>query len=192
MSAAAGEVVHAFRPTIFSRERTFRLRDDALVVDDGAAPRTIPLANVAAVRIYRQPGGGMGPAIRRAVVTLVGGDTLVVQSSHYLGFARIEDRAASYRALVGALVERVARANPAARVTVGHSWLAWSLWLALLVGAIAVLALGAIVLVQREFPLAVLLYVGIVAAFVPTMWRVVRDSRPRAGDPHALPVGIFD
>jgi hypothetical protein len=192
LSAAAGEVVHAFRPTIFARERTFRLGDDALVVEDGATTRTIPLASVVAVRIYKQPGGGMGPAIRRAIVTLAGGETLVVQSSHYLGFARIEDRAASYRAFAAALVERVLRANPSARITVGHSWLAWSLWLALLVGAIAVLALGAILLVQREFPLAALLYIGIVAAFVPTMWRVVRDSRPRAGDPHALPAAIFE
>lgn len=186
------EIAHAFRPTIFARERSFRLRDDALVVDDGEAARTIPLAQVVAVRVYRQPGAGMGPTIRRAVVTLAGGESLVAQSTHYLGFARTEDRAGSYRAFVASLCERVARANPRARVTVGHSWLAWSMWLALLVGALAVLALGAVVLVREAFPLAALLYVGIVAAFVPTMWRVVRDSRPRPGDPNALPAGILD
>ena len=186
------EVVHAFRPTIFSRERGFRLGADALVVDDGNGSRTIPLAHVAAVRVYKQPGAGFGPAIRRAIVRLADGATLVVQNTHYLGFARIEDRAASYRAFVTALVERVARANPAARVTVGHSWLAWSMWLALLVAALAMLALGVAVIASRDFPLEAVLYVGIVAAFVPTMWRVVRDSRPRVGDPHALPAGLLD
>ena len=53
------EIAHAFRPTIFARERRFLLRDDALVVDDGEATRTIPLAQVVAVRVYRQPGAGM-------------------------------------------------------------------------------------------------------------------------------------
>jgi hypothetical protein len=186
------DVVHAFRPTIFSRERGFRLGADTLVVDDGNNSRTIPLAQVAGIRVYKQPGGGLGPAIRRAIVRLADGATLVVQNTHYLGFARIEDRAASYRAFVAALVERVVRANPDARVTVGHSWLAWSIWLALLVAALAVLALGAILLASRDFPLAAVLYVGIVVAFVPTMWRVVRDSRPRASDPHALPAGLLD
>jgi hypothetical protein len=42
------------------------------------------------------------------------------------------------------------------------------MWLALLVGALAVLALGAILLARRDFPIAAVLYVGIVAAFVPT------------------------
>jgi len=186
------EVAHAFRPTIFSRERGFRLGADALVVDDGSERRTIPLAQITGVRVYKQPGAGFGPAIRRAVLTLAGGATLVVQSTHYLGFARTEDRAASYRAFVAALVARVARANPGARVTVGHSWLAWSMWLALLVGALAVLGLAAVLVASRDFPIAAVLYVGIVAAFVPTMWRVVRDSRPRASDPNALPAGLLD
>jgi hypothetical protein len=68
------EVAHAFRPTIFSRERAFRLGTETLVVDDGGARRTIALAQVAGMRVYKQPGAGFGPAIRRAIVTLAGGD----------------------------------------------------------------------------------------------------------------------
>ena len=183
---------HAFRPTIFSRERRFRLAERALEFDDGASVRAIPYADVAGLRIYRQPGGGMGPTIRRTVLRLASGGTVVLQSTHYAGFAKIEDRAQSYRTLVAGLVERVLHANPQARVAVGHSPLAWSVWLALLVAAIAVIALGLVLLVRRDFPLAALVYVAVVVAFVPTLWRVVRTSRPREGDPRALPMGILD
>ena len=58
-------LAHAFRPTIFSRELRCRLGPDALEIDDGVATRTIPYASVASVRIYRQPGGGFSPPIRR-------------------------------------------------------------------------------------------------------------------------------
>lgn len=184
--------LHAFRPTIFSRERRFRLTADALEIDDGVATRTVPYAGIAGMRIYKQPGAGFGPTIRRTVLRLPGGETMVLQSTHYIGFAKVEDRADSYRALVAALIECVMHANPSARVTVGHSWLAWTLWLAMLVGAVAVILLGVALMFRRDFPLAALLYVGIVVAFVPTMWRVVSTSRPRDGDPRALPAGILD
>jgi hypothetical protein len=188
----AATIAHAFRPTIFSRERRFALGPSALEIDDGGAPRAIPYADVAALRIYRQPGGGFGPAIRRTVLSLASGATVVLQNTHYLGFAQIEDRTDSYRALVGALLERVLHANPLARVVVGHSRLAWSVWVALLAATLAVFALGFVVLWRGDFPVMALLYLGIVGAFVPVMWRVVRDSRPREADPRALPAGILD
>ena len=183
---------HAFRMSLIGRERRFRLGDDALEIDDGVGTQAIPFAGIAGIRLYKQSGASFGPTIRRTVLTLSDGGTVVLQSSHYVSLGTFEDRVESYRALAGALVARVTAANPQARVTVGHSWFAWSVWFALLVGALAVLALGAVLLVRRDFPVAALLYLGVVVAFVPLMWRVVSRSRPRLRDPRALPAGILD
>ena len=108
-------------------------------------------------------------------------------------FGVVEDRAESYRAFVAALLERVAAANPGARVTIGHSWLAWSMWLMLLVGSLAVLLLGVALIVRRDFPLEAVLYRRHRRrARCRTTWRVVSTSRPRTGDVRALPPGTLD
>jgi hypothetical protein len=185
-------VAHAFRPTIFGRERRFRLAPHALEIEDGSTSRAIPYAAVSELRIARHPGAAFGPPIRRTVLRLASGGTVVLQSTHYVGLANVEDRSESYRALVEGLIGRVLHANPLARVVVGPSRLAWSMWLALLVATIGVIVLAVVVAWRREFPIAALLYLGIVAAFVPAMWRVLRGGLPREADPRALPAGILD
>lgn len=185
-------LVHSFRPTVFSRERHYQLHDEALLWTDDEVQRSAALRDVASVRIYRQSGAGLGPTIRRAVLLLRSGDKVVLQSTHYVRFGVIEDRAGSYRAFVGALLERIVAANPQAKVIFGHSWLMWTIWLAVLIGAVLVLAGSLLLFITHDFPLEVLLYLGIIVAFLPVTWRVVSTSRPRVGNPQALPAGILD
>ncbi|HVF64106.1 MAG TPA: hypothetical protein VNE58_08935 [Casimicrobiaceae bacterium] len=187
------DLVHAFRPSIFARERRYRLRDQTLLVDDGdAAERSVMLATVASIRIYRQDATKVGPAVRRAILHLASGETIVLQSDHYVRLFVIEDRAASYRAFVTALLERVIAAVPNVRVVVGHSWMAWMLWLVILAGAAVVLLAGGVMVAAAQSPLLVIPYLAIIVAFLPVTWRVVTKSRPRLADARALPAGILD
>lgn len=183
---------HAFRASVFSRERRYRLTVDALEWDDGEKRGSVPLRDVTQVRIFHQPGGGFTRTMRRTIVSTRSAGTIMLSSNHYVRLAKIEDRPESYLPFVEALVARVAAANPQARFVAGHGWGLWLLWLAVLIGSILVLALTVLVFLGGGAPWQAAIYVAILIGYLPIGWQVVRGSRPRIVDPRALPAGTFD
>lgn len=186
------DLEHAFKATVFARERRYRLTGDALEWDDGEKHGAIALRDVVRVRVFRQPGGGMGPTMRRTIVHARDGGKVLLASNHYVSLGHIEDRADTYRPFVAALVERVAARNPQAVIQVGHHWLLWLTWLVLMVAAIFVTVLAAVIAFKGEAPWQAVIYVPLVLAYIPMALRIVGGSRPRRVDPHAMPAGTFD
>lgn len=186
------ELVHKFRANIFAREREYRLAEGSLDWSDGEKRGTVPLRDIVGIRIYQQPGAGMGPTMRRAIVRTRAGKTILLASNHYVRFAVIEDRAATYRPFITGLVQRLAVQNPQAKFLVGHAWGLWVTWLVLLFASVGMLILAVWVFVHEDFPWKAMLYIPIVLASVPAALLIVTRSRPRQVDPKAMPPGTFE
>ena len=187
-----GDHEHAFSASIFARERRYRLTGEPLEWSDGREAGRVALRDVVGVRVFQQPGGGIGPRMRRTVVRTRDGGRVVLGSNHYVRIGHIEDRAATYRPFVAALVERVAARNPQALFQVGHHWLLWLTWLVVMVAGILVALLAAVVAFKGESPWQAAIYVPLVLAYIPMAMVVVGGSRPRRVDPLAMPAGTFD
>ncbi|MEP7182691.1 MAG: hypothetical protein ABI886_10915 [Betaproteobacteria bacterium] len=187
---AAAEVAHAFKPNVASREQRYVLLRDAIVGSDGATERRTPLSAIRRIRIYAVPSG-MGPSLRRTLLSLRSGRKLVLESNSYVRFGVIEDRGETYRRLVEAPVRQVATTDPAVEIVVGPPTALWAFWLVVLIASAMVLVAGALVAVTGDFPLSAALYLGLVVVLMPLGWRFVAAGRARRADPMQLPDKLF-
>jgi hypothetical protein len=111
------------------------------------------------------------------------GRAVVLSSNHFVGLGRFEDRSASFRPFVDALVGRIAAANRNTRFVFGMPPALWWFWVALLF-AVALLA-----------PLSLIMIVAALAqgrgiaaqAFVPLGHRLRRLPRTVRLHPPAAP-----
>lgn len=185
-----GEVVHAFRPTIFGREHRYVLADDVLVKRVGAAERRIPLADIVGVRIYATPSN-MGPALRRTVLRARSGGKVFLQSNSFARFGVIDDRGESYRRIVEALLQRLQAIDPALPLVVGPSLGLWLFWVSVLALGALVLVAASLVAMTGELPLKAVPYLALVSAFMPLGWRVYKAGRAHRADFAQLPPDLF-
>jgi hypothetical protein len=186
----AGEIAHAFKPTIFSGEVRYVLERDTLIRYNGRTEEHTPLTDIVRIRLYAVPSG-TGPSLRRTVLSLRSGRKLILQSNSFVRFGVTEDRGESYRRIVQTLMQRIPAANPQVEVIVGPSTALWAFWLIALIGSGIVLAAGALLVAMGDFPLSAALYFGLVVAYVPLGWRVVASGRSRRADPMHLPRTLF-
>jgi len=144
------------------------------------------------VRIYESPGmnpltGQIAPGFERCVIRPRRGRTIVLSSRHFVGLARFEDRSATFRPFVDALVARLGTANPATELVAGMPPALWWTWVALLVAVALVTTIFIVVMVQElvagrvlQMPaiISALIVVG-TAAVIGSYARVLRRNRPR-------------
>lgn len=187
----ADEIVHRVRASVFAREAEWRIDGGRLVwkeVDADAAPIAglIALDEVASVRLTREPTRA-GPRMFCRLRTRDGAAALI-GSAHHAGVLRAQDRGASYRTLVRALVAGVAGANPGARFLTGATpavWWAVVLGLAALFGALGAL----FVLAGRDmFTTRLILGLALVAFGAPNLIRWLTSNRPGTFDPADPPL----
>jgi hypothetical protein len=182
------ELVHAFRPTIFSAERSFRLGPDALEWKDGRHDGRAVYADVSRVNLSVLPILGQ-EAQRRCALRSRPVGKIVLSSASYKALGVIEDRSASYIPFVRELTTRIAAANPQAIFIAGQPWGLWLFWLILLIASAVILLCGIILGVMGQFPPAATAVFGILALFLPLGWRIVRHDHPRPFDPKTLAAG---
>jgi hypothetical protein len=127
----------------------------------------------------------------RCDLRLADGRKASFYSTHYVGFAEFEDRAATYAPLVRALVARVTAANPACRFRAGKRplvyWTEHIVLAALVALLVFVLALVGGVAITDLF----LVKLGVVGAFIPLMIAYTRKNRPERFDPAAIPAKVL-
>jgi hypothetical protein len=179
-------------------EEIYRLGDVALAVTGAGHDRTLAYADIRAVRVYEAPGFGTGiPTLARCVVWPRRGRAVIVSSNHFLGVGRFEDRTASFRPFVEALVRRVAAANRETRFMFGMPPALWWFWVALLL-AVALLAPLAVVMIAVELASGrgiapqSLVPLGIVFVVFLGLFghiRRLRSNRPRRFEPRAASWG---
>jgi hypothetical protein len=182
------ELVHAFRPTIFATERSYRVESDALEWKDAQRAGRIPYGDVAKINISSM-GSWFGQAQNRCVLHARSGGKTVLSSVSYQRFGVTEDRSGTYAPLVRELMTRVAGANPGAVFIAGQPWGLWLFWLILLIASVLILLAGAVLVAIGQFPLPAAAVFVIILIGIPTAWRVIRHGRPHRFDPRALPDG---
>jgi hypothetical protein len=184
-------IEHRLRETLLATgERIYRLEDDRLsVIEPDGAERTIELAAIRKVALGANPG--RYNAFRHvATLSLADGTTLRMSNCHFRGLADFEDRSDSYRAVMEALLGRLAQAQPQLPVRTGSTPLAY--WTQVIGVALLFLALAYVLLAflpaggpsaWQWLKLAII--VGMLPVFV--LWLRVR--RPRHGTAAVLPPG---
>ncbi len=88
------------------------------------------------------PGQDSVPSSGRCVIRPTRGRALKLSSHHLIKFGNFEDRTAQWSAFVGALVQRVARANPQTMFLAGMPAGLWWTWVGLLVLMVGVTILA--------------------------------------------------
>lgn len=180
-------VCHRSSAHLWAVERTCCVHPDAITWSEpGGARGRLEYARLRRVQLRNPPGMGV-PSIGLVDLHPVRGPRLRVSSAHFLGFGRIEDRAASYRDFVLALHEALMPHAAAIRFRAGSTWA----------------GLSALLLVMAVW--ALLMLFGIVALFsggldgwlaltllplVPPgllIWRHLVRHWPRRYDPAAVP-----
>jgi hypothetical protein len=186
------EPVYRCRLSLYRKsEDAFRVTDAALAISGGGRERTIALTDIRAVRVYESPGLGTFPGFARCVVWPRRGRAVVLSSNHFVGLGRFEDRSASFRPFVDALVGRIAAANRNTRFVFGMPPALWWFWVALLFAVallaplslimiVAALAQGRGIAAQAFVPLGIVfvVFLGLFGYI-----RQLRRNRPRRFEP---------
>jgi len=150
------DLTYRFRLGLHRGVETYTLTDDALISSSGS----LPLREVAAVRVYTVPGmrslayGRVFQPMRRCAIRGKDGRKIVLSNLHFAGLGRFEDRTDSYLLFLRALVRRVAERAPGARLVSGMPPTMWWSWAvvfgALVLGLASVVLLGAIGLIMEK------------------------------------------
>jgi hypothetical protein len=185
-------VVYRRRGGAVSRgEREWRVEDDALVsVGPSGRERRYPWRDIVAVRLCQDPKRAkpfryvfeLRPRHDRKVA---------IVNAHCIARGQFEERSASYTPFVRAALERVAAANPDARVLIGETPKRYFL---LLLAALLGLGLLAFLLVAVRTPIdalpspfGALVKLSIILLMLPIFWRWVLGAMPRGVAMDAIP-----
>jgi hypothetical protein len=183
------ELVHAFRPAIFSSERSYWIGPDALEWKDAKNAGRLPYGEVAKINISSLASSYFGQTQKRCVLRPRSGGKIVLSSASYKRLGVIEDRSGTYAPLARELIKRVAGANPGAIFIAGQPWGLWLFWLVLLIASALVLLAGIIAAAMGQFPIQATAVFIIILLGIRVAWRVVRHGPPHRFDPHTLPDG---
>ncbi len=188
--ASTAPIVHAFKPNVFGSEHRYVLDRDTLTHFDGAQEERLALADIVRVRVYALPSG-TGGILKRTVLRLRSGAKHVLQANSFERFGVTEDRAESYRRIVGELLRRTAQANPKVQVLTGPSTPLWALWLLALIGSVVILAAAGALAIKGELPLSGIVYLCPIVLLLPLCWRGVSVGRAQRTDPAQLSDDLF-
>lgn len=176
---------HAFRLSVFGRERAYSLEPDALVWADGRKSERIPYDRVRRIHIFSMPPA-MGRTMRRTVLRGDFRGRIIIGATHFLGLGRIEDRSESYFAFAEALITHIVAANPDVAIRAGHGWIAYLFWALMFGLSVIFLAGGMIAVFVGGLPTGALPAFVVLVLFLPVSWRIMRNGRPRSADASAL------
>jgi len=212
-------LTHASRANVFQREATWCLTADALerrggepadapwsahalrfylrllwpwsgIRIDRGGPARFPYREIAEIRLLFDPTR-FDAQRHRCDITPRSGTRVSLWSTHYVSVGEFEDRGASYRPFVRALVAHAAAASPACRFRAGKKPLVY--WAEqIFLAAMAALLVFVLALVGGSgLSDLVLLKLAIVAAMIPLALRYARKNRPRSFAPGQIPPDLL-
>ncbi len=184
------EIQYSSRPNAFSPEQVLRLEGDSLILIEQGKAKQLALADVVRVRLLVSPGlrsygNEVMPVSGICKLRTRDGGKRTLTSLHYRGIGQIEDRSDSYAPFIEALLPRIAAANPAAVFLSGMSMGLWILWIFVLLGNLAVLAMmiwtGWDAAMRREWIIPAFCVLGILGfgRVAPRLFRIVVHGRSR-------------
>jgi hypothetical protein len=195
MNDIASLPTHTVRASLLEHEAVWRLEDDALVLQGGPAADAdsvlrFPYREIVRLRLSYEPSRVDGERYR-CDLRMRSGQQLVIMSTHYVGFADFENRAASYVPFVRALVARVAQENPAARFRSGKKLVTfWAehIFLAMMVALLifVLIAIGTSSLSDSSWS-----KLWMILGSIPLLIAYTRKNRPRPFKPDAIPQDVM-
>jgi hypothetical protein len=180
------------RRTVAEKESAFALEGGVLVHTDAKGKtQRLALADVRRVALRYAPATG-----DRWVCSVEGpAGRIWIPSVSFLGFGRVEDRRASFRAFVAQLCQAIA-AEPSAAGKVfvtGGGFPAWAALAMVIVLAVltALLVLGALgSMIGGTSPAWAILPIIVCTTSSAMVWRIWRKNPSGHFDPRALPTGF--
>lgn len=115
------------------------------------------------------------------------GGKLAVDNVHFKGMADFEDRSATYRPFVEAVLGELRRRRPNVKVRIGAAPGAYWAQMAFVAAAFGLLALVLVSLPGAIIPGGAWLKLAIVAVTLPVLVQWARKSYPRLGDIGSIP-----
>jgi hypothetical protein len=176
------------RPVGF--EISYRLAGDGLTVDTGRREIEVALAKVEQVRLTFEPRS-MAQGAYQTKLKLTDGTTVKLTSLSWRSMMDVRRQDAEYSAFVQALLERIARANPAARFVAGKPRLQWAAITALTAASLLAVAIFVWQALWSGATTAALLGAGIAALGIWQLEPMVRLNRPRAFTPGEMPRSLL-
>lgn len=143
----AETISHEVRDNAFAPLRRWQLAPDALLLCSSAPesgpkrehlPHRLPYTEITGLQARFDPSRLDGER-HHLVIRAKAGWRIAIPSTHYLGFGRFEDRAASFHPFAAALADRVRAANPKVSLQAGVTWPAYLGQMAALLAAITLL-----------------------------------------------------
>lgn len=182
-------IEHQSRRSLFHGTVVWRLDGDSLAWTSRNDSGQVPLDQIAAVRLAYAPTR-FEPGRYACHVRLISGRRLAILSMVDRGMAGADDRGDSYRALVTALIERTAVANPATIFATGEPRLYYWFTLALIAMVFAAILAMAFI-VGLEWPWRVAAVLMLAVASLPLLLVWLRRNRLRRLDPGAIPADML-
>ena len=144
---------YTFRPNLFQRHSGLQLTDVALqaIDKDGNVMKSIDLRSIRSLQRIDCGIAGMSDGrkekMEHCVVRSGGLGQLTIKSASYAGPGEWDSHGAAYRSFVSDLMDKLARANPSATVTIGSGALV-VVCRALQVASVLLILLGIAVLIS--------------------------------------------
>lgn len=184
--------VYRFRSNAFVGERTYRLTDDALVIEEDGKPNDGAFFDeISEVRLAYTPTRAATDRFRAQIIFRKGGMAELF-NLHYRGVYDFPEQNADYVAFITELHRRLAAKGKDVRYRAGNS----------VGGYIGNWALTIFIFVMLAFVLIVLIpnwggtwivfaKLAIVLFFIPVLISYTRRARPRTYDPLAIPKDVL-
>ena len=120
---SVSELTYSFCPSVFTRERTYRLGPDGLDWHDGRRAGHTAYNEIVRIEVCKERFLGSSASYWRCMLYPQRGGRIRLGAASRCGLRRIEDRTASYVPFIKELEARIAAANPRRVMAEGQTWL---------------------------------------------------------------------
>jgi len=114
---------YSFRPSVFARERTYRLEPEYLEWSDTWRRGRVAYHDIDKMLVFKRRFLGSSASYWSSVLCLRSGERIQLEAAHRVRFRKIEDRTATYIPFIKELEGRIQSGNPNAPIVPGHYWL---------------------------------------------------------------------
>lgn len=166
--------------------RSWTVEKDRLVVREKGRETILPFADITGLALKFDPTR-VARNRHKAKVSRRGGKPLEIDNMSYRGIGDFEDKSVAYRSVMLVLAERLANQGASFPVTTGSSWLGW-------IGSIALtgfIALIVLITFAVGGPILMLIKLGLILFYTPTLFRWIKRNKPRSYPLATLPVEVL-
>jgi len=175
---------YSTRRSLLEKERTYVLGDDAIEVREAGKPAIeIPFRDIVEVNLAYLPNR-YHSRIHRCLLRTRSHGKIPILNTHMAGFARFEDRSASFTPFVRELHRRLVPLGAQIRFTSGVGAAMWGCTILMLLLVVAAgIFVGLLLSRGAELTGSAVVKLGLLAVLLPAAIAYIRVNRPKRYDP---------